>query len=238
MVMPGTRKPPTSRPAGPAIAERPVAVVSGAASRRATKRLRQPERTRELIIEAAIDGLYRFGYSATTTILVAHAAQVSRGAMLHHFPSKASLMAAVAQATYERDAAFYTRALANAVSSGHRLDLLVDAAWIRFKSPDGIAQVEIWQATRSDPELAEVVLPVHDEVTNSSHEGLHGLMLAAAPVSRAQSRAALVFTVATLRGLAMEHALGAPEADLLPGVYRIKRVLADVIDEARAAWKE
>lgn len=205
------------------------------APKAAPARLRQPELTREKIVEAAIDGLHRFGYSTTTTILVAHNAQVSRGAMLHHFPSKALLMAEVARLTYERDSAFYQRSVAHAVTAEQSRDLLIDAAWLRFKSPDGIAQVEIWQASRSDPELAAIVMPVHDEVTARSQERMHVLLKAAAPISRAQSRSVLLFTVATLRGLAMELALGTPEADLLPGIYRIKRALQDVIEEARAA---
>ncbi|HCP64123.1 MAG TPA: hypothetical protein DIU09_05990 [Hyphomonadaceae bacterium] len=205
------------------------------ASKVAPARLRQPELTRERIVEAAIDSLHRFGYSVTTTILVAQNAQVSRGAMLHHFPTKALLMAEVARLTYERDAAFYQRSVAHAVTDEQRHDLIVDAAWLRFKSPDGIAQVEIWQASRSDPELAAIVMPVHDEVTARSQEAMHSLLKAAAPVSRAQSRSFLLFTVAALRGLAMELALGTAEADLLPGIYRIKRALRDVVEEARAA---
>ena len=39
--------------------------------------------TRGKLIKTAIDLLYRSGYSATTTVMVAKRAKVSRGAMLH-----------------------------------------------------------------------------------------------------------------------------------------------------------
>ena len=50
--------------------------------------------TRARILKAAVNCLYRNGYGATTTVSVAASAKVSRGAMLHHFPSKADLMLA------------------------------------------------------------------------------------------------------------------------------------------------
>src|SRR5262245_7073872 len=66
----------------------------------ATPRRTNAERsasTRGRLIEAAVDTLVRGGYAATTTIAVADVAKVSRGAMLHHFPTRTDLLAAVAE---------------------------------------------------------------------------------------------------------------------------------------------
>src|SRR5262245_17466263 len=49
------------------------------------------------LIQAAIDSLYEEGYSATTTISVAKRARVSRGAMLHQFPTRVAMLLAVAK---------------------------------------------------------------------------------------------------------------------------------------------
>jgi AcrR family transcriptional regulator len=194
-------------------------------------RSNRAERTRVLIIASAVDCLYKFGYSATSTIRVAQCAQVSRGAMLHHFPTKAFMMAEVVRSTYENDASFYRQALAGAVGVTEQLNILIDAAWVRFKSPDGIAQVEVWQASRSDSELASAVMPAHDEVTNQSHLGLHAIMSGAGFVSKAQTRSLLLFTVAALRGMAMERALRTPESLLLPGLARLKWILHEALAE-------
>jgi AcrR family transcriptional regulator len=221
---------------GPAI--RPNAgpgTVVVLSDRQPASRVRQPAQTRARIVAAAIDLLHRHGYAATTTILVAERAAVSRGALLHHFPEKSSLMAGVVQAAYEADAAFYRRALSAAITPVERVDLLVESAWIRFKSPDGIAQVEVWQASRSDPELAAVVLPVHQENVRRSTEGMHRILAEAAPIRPEQSRSLLIFTVAALRGLAMQLALGTPEADLLPGVAQIKRSLRAALEDVAGA---
>src|SRR5690349_9680569 len=53
--------------------------------------------TRSKLIEAAIEILYKSGYSAATTVEVAKRARVSRGAMLHQFPTRVHMLLAVAQ---------------------------------------------------------------------------------------------------------------------------------------------
>src|SRR5690242_8997390 len=66
---------------------------------KAAKKVRVPnaERsatTRLKLVEATIQCLYELGYHQTSTVVVTKRAKVSRGAMLHHFPSKADLMMA------------------------------------------------------------------------------------------------------------------------------------------------
>lgn len=53
---------------------------------------------RQRLVDAAIACLHRVGYAATITQLVMEEAGVSRGAMLHHFPTKVDLIIAVAEA--------------------------------------------------------------------------------------------------------------------------------------------
>lgn len=49
---------------------------------------------RERLLDATIDCLVELGHARTSTVEVTERAGVSRGAMLHHFPSRADLMAA------------------------------------------------------------------------------------------------------------------------------------------------
>src|SRR5437016_12734331 len=53
--------------------------------------------TRAKIMEAAVRCLAEFGYAATSTPLVARLAKVSRGSLLHQFPTKVDLILAVAE---------------------------------------------------------------------------------------------------------------------------------------------
>src|SRR5438067_13244164 len=53
--------------------------------------------TRAKILAAGVRCLAEFGYAATSTPLVAKLAKVSRGSLLHQFPTKTDLILAVAQ---------------------------------------------------------------------------------------------------------------------------------------------
>lgn len=52
------------------------------------------EETRQRLLDATIDCLVEHGFAGTTTQRVQERAGVSRGALLHHFASKADLLAA------------------------------------------------------------------------------------------------------------------------------------------------
>lgn len=110
--------------------------------------------TRQGLLDAAIKCLYEHGYGTTTTILVAEAAGVSRGAMLHQFPSKADLMTFVVEAVFEEDIALYSEMLKGIDRAKDRLIAYPHAAWTLMGRPAGIAIMEIFQGSRSDPVLA------------------------------------------------------------------------------------
>lgn len=52
------------------------------------------EETRRALLDAAVESLIEVGFARTTTLEVQRRAEVSRGALLHHFPSKAELLVA------------------------------------------------------------------------------------------------------------------------------------------------
>ena len=64
------------------------------------KRRTQEERsaeTKKRLLEATIDYLNELGYNKTGTVEIARRAGVSRGALVHHFPSKHDLIVATAE---------------------------------------------------------------------------------------------------------------------------------------------
>src|SRR6185369_684594 len=58
-----------------------------------TQQQRRDE-TRRALLDAAVESLIEVGFARTTTLEVQRRADVSRGALLHHFPSKAELLVA------------------------------------------------------------------------------------------------------------------------------------------------
>lgn len=106
--------------------------------------------TRGRILEAAVDCLYRYGYGATTTVSVAATAKVSRGAMLHHFPSKADLMLATLSHVLDLNAANFLAAAARIADPWERYAALPDLRLEAGTQPAGVAFMEIMVGARSD----------------------------------------------------------------------------------------
>jgi len=59
------------------------------------KRLREPEVTREKLLRAAFEEIYRRGYQSASLETILAKAGVTKGALYHHFPDKAALGKAV-----------------------------------------------------------------------------------------------------------------------------------------------
>lgn len=73
--------------------------------RRAT-RLRDPERTRERLLQAAFREVYRYGFQSAGIDAILAATNVTKGALYHHFGSKEALGHAIIEevvATFPRD---------------------------------------------------------------------------------------------------------------------------------------
>lgn len=106
--------------------------------------------TRGGILKAAVDCLYKEGYGATTTVSVAARAKVSRGAMLHHFPSKADLMLATLSHVRELNAANFLKAASKIADPWERYAALPDLRLTAGSQPAGVAFLEIMVGARSD----------------------------------------------------------------------------------------
>jgi AcrR family transcriptional regulator len=125
-----------------------------------TIRLTQAERVaamRGRLLDAAIECLAESGYSGFSTNDVVRRAGVSRGALAHHFPTKAELVAAAAGRLVELRAAEF-RARFEAVTPERRtVAKALDVLWTFFADPSYQALLELIVAARSDDELRPVM---------------------------------------------------------------------------------
>src|SRR6478752_8634622 len=85
--------------------------------------------TRAALLDAALESLADRGYAATTTIETARRAGVSRGAQLHHFPTRAQLLAASVEHLLERRMTEFRARLAGVDPGADRLDAALDLLW-------------------------------------------------------------------------------------------------------------
>lgn len=162
------------------------------------------EGTQQRILNAAIELLYNEGYVAATTHKIAERAEVSRGAMLHHFPSKDDLMLAVVRAAHERDSISLRAGLAKISDPLERYFALPDLAWEVMSGPSGIAVLEIMMSSRSNSALGARLAPLQAEIEFESQARFRQLMHDAGLRNEAINRELANFAVAAIRGFSIE----------------------------------
>lgn len=133
-----------------------------------TSRAEQAAITRARLINAAIELLVESGYSKMSTTAVCARAGVSRGAQVHHFSTKIELTQAVIEELASRMGRTLrreTKAIED--EGGDRIGRVIDVLWARFSSPEAMAILELWVASRGDAEVAAVLRPVQSRLESS-----------------------------------------------------------------------
>lgn len=118
--------------------------------------------TRTQIIEAAIKCLVEFGYARTTTAAIAEKAGLSRGAMLHHFPSKMDIVRAAVDYLHAKRLRAIRKAMTKETVDGDHVRLGVQSYWAHVKHPWFVAFFELAVAARTDKELAAILFPAQE----------------------------------------------------------------------------
>jgi AcrR family transcriptional regulator len=163
--------------------------------------------------------LFEYGYGATTTSKVAEKAGMSRGAMLHQFPSKADLMTFVVEETFARDVELYRQLLAGAEAPRERLVAYPAAVWEVLSRPSGIAVLEVLQGSRSDAHLARKLSPILDRIDETASAQL------SREFPRGPSRALRQLIVGTMNGLAMMNVMGVNDQAVREAVPLLQTLL-------------
>lgn len=117
--------------------------------------------TRGALLDAAIDCILDFGWAHTTTTQIALRAGVSRGAQLHHFPSKADLVTEAVEHLFARRIAEARAAFARLPEGADRAGAMVDVLWEMFTGPAFYVALELTVAARTDAALRARVTDVH-----------------------------------------------------------------------------
>lgn len=110
---------------------------------------------RRRLLDATIDCLVRYGYAGTTTTRVTELAGVTRGAQVHHFPTRADLVAAAVRHLAAKRAELGFERIDEVRRSPDPLDAALELLWEVHQGPIHYATVEMWVAARTDPELRE-----------------------------------------------------------------------------------
>ncbi len=121
--------------------------------------------TRGAILDAAIECFIELGYANTTTAVIAEYAGVSRGAMMHHFPSRSAVLQAAIGYLHEQRLREYHELMRNIDPpteqlSRDKIRASLEAAWEYVNLPSFVAYHELLAASRTDPELNGIMQPL------------------------------------------------------------------------------
>jgi AcrR family transcriptional regulator len=180
-----------------------------------TKRT-QPERsaaTRTRLLDATIEALIAVGWSGTSTTEVVRRAGVSRGAQVHHYPTKDDLVVAAIEHLLVRRLDEYHEAFNQLPEHDRTPAAAIDLLWHNCFGPTFEAWLELAVAARLDPVLQRRFREVEDRFWEANVERFQGMFpeVADDPVF---ARIALRFTFSVLDGMAIGRLIGGTEEEL------------------------
>jgi AcrR family transcriptional regulator len=176
--------------------------------------------TREALLNATLVCLVEDGYANTTTARVAERAGLSRGAHLHHFQTRDTLLAAAAEHLTQRRGEHLSRAVEALPPSGpdrtaQGLDLIFES----YNHPLYQATLDLWTNARTDDELRAHLVPIERQLDRQTMELSRKLFPDLA--DRPDFERHVELALAAIRGLAVLdtlHADGARAAKQWPAV--------------------
>lgn len=156
--------------------------------------------TRAKVLDATLNALVEVGYGRTTTQEVNRRAGVSRGALLHQFPTRESLVVAAVDHLIELRLA---EILSRPRTGDEDLDVLVEA----FSGPLFHAALELWVASRTDDALRAALIPLERKLSDAIALGSTELF------GDRYTDVQIELTTELVRGLALSRLLRSPDAD-------------------------
>ena len=129
-------------------------------TRRPRTQAERSAETQVALLEATVASLVELGYARTSTTEIVRRAGVSRGAQVHHYPTKGDLVVAAVEHVFERQERAFVDAFAALPPAEQTLPHAIDLLWSIFDGPAYPAALELVVASRTDDHLAVVVQAV------------------------------------------------------------------------------
>ncbi|MEV4154970.1 TetR/AcrR family transcriptional regulator [Nocardia salmonicida] len=175
-----------------------------------SSRAEQKQATRARILEAARTLLAQRGYAALTTLAVQREAQISRGALLHHFPTLRDLSQALVADLVELNERATQAAAARIGTGADPVERALAALYESISQPPAQAEFELWSAARTDPDLA-AALRIAERAAGRDLHRVIDTLFGPSLVTHPRYPAVRELTVVMLRGVASSQPLRSSE---------------------------
>jgi AcrR family transcriptional regulator len=185
--------------------------------------------TRTRLLDATVACLLEYGYRGTTTSAVQERAGVSRGALMHHYSSKAELLVASVRHLARQRGANLREQARRLPEGDDRIGQAIDLLWETFTGPLFTANLELWAASRTDEEQRIAIVESERELRADLHAvmvDLFGTRAAGEP----SFADAVEMTLQFLRGAALTAIVRADDRKQALVVERWKPLFAVMIE--------
>lgn len=124
------------------------------------------------ILDAAVEVLVAEGYAGATTVRIQERAGVSRGRLLHHFPSRDDLLIAATHHLAQARVIEVATARDWPDDPAERVDAAVAAMAFTYTQGYYWAATELWVAARHSAEIRAALLPSERELAKAVRAGV------------------------------------------------------------------
>jgi AcrR family transcriptional regulator len=205
----------------------------GTTSRPRRNQAERSAATRQALLDATLECLVEDGYANTTTARVAERAGLSRGAHLHHFQTRDTLLAAAADHLTRRRGE-HLLAAADALPTGpDRVAQGLDLIFNSYNNPLYQATLDLWTHGRTDAELRAHLIPIERQLDRQTIELSRRLFPDAA--ERPDFERLVELALAAIRGLVVLDTLHAGSARASKQWAGVRDQLVALFDATPAA---
>lgn len=181
------------------------------ATRAQTYLQEQEERSRvsrQRILDAAVQCLVEYGYAGASTLRIQQVAGMSRGRLLHHFPSRDELLVGAVQHLASRRVSQLREEVAAVIIRADddpaRIDEAVGQMWTNFQQPFFWASIELWVAARHNEALREALRPAERHLQKAIHATVE-IMFGPVWARRPQFREVADILLSSMRGVSLAY---------------------------------
>ncbi|MEH3048185.1 TetR/AcrR family transcriptional regulator [Sphingomonas adhaesiva] len=179
--------------------------------------------TRERILAATVERIVESGFAAMTIESVMAKAGLSRGSVLHQFPTRLDLAIATADRTMHAVIEAAREQASRIADPFERLAGYAQIVWDTHAMPEGLALTDILQAARWDTELLAAIQPVAAQVEAEVARELLALATAGGLADPESMVARGWLLVSSARGLIIEYRLGSNRTVINAAIEEMKQ---------------
>ena len=194
-----------------------------------------PERsaaTRARLLDATIDSLVEVGWAGTSTTEVVRRAGVSRGAQVHHYPTKQELVLAAVEHLLLRRVEEFGAAFERLDPEHRTHAAALDLLWEHCFGPSFEAWLELAVAARSDPLLHGRLVDFEKRLWEAALDAFKAQFPEAS--DDAFARVGLRLTFAVLDGLVVGRLAGTDPEELTEVLDAFKAITAPYFSNEEA----